>query len=1060
MLSVAKLGVGAQQYYLDSVASGVEDYYVGVGEEPGQWAGKASEFLGLTGKVDSVRLSSVLDGHDPNTGEWLTQVRKRRTPGFDLTFSAPKSVSVLFGLANLETAGFVREAHDAAVAAALRWLEREACRTRAGADGVEHLVGEGFVAAKFVHRTSRAGDPQLHTHVLVANMTRTPDGKWRALDGNAIYWQARTAGFLYQAHLRNQIATRLGVGWGPVTKGAADIVGVDPKLLRLFATRRADIKAELNTLGLHSPTAARVAALETRPVKVAAEDTPSLHERWRHEATLAGHDLTKLDQLPEAGPDLDPDYRRSTARLAGPDGVTRNTPTFDRRDLLRAWCEELRQGLPIHTIEDLTRANLRQPEIVALAATTPFGKFTTRELLALEQRLVNQAVLRFGQPIATVGPDVLRAALDARPSISAEQATAVTTLVTSGRGVDVFIAAAGTGKTFCLDAAADAWQHAGYRVVGAALAATAAAQLETQTGISSDTIAMRTIQLSEQQHFFDAATVVVIDEAAMAGTRNLAPLLDAAHQAHAKVVLVGDPKQLDAIQAGGLLAGLARRIEPVTLTENRRQTEPWERDALHALRKSDADAAFKAYETHGRVVTGPTAIDIRDRMVADWAAARFEGASTIMLAERNTDIDDLNRRARRHLAAIGEIDGPSISGDGRDYQLGERVVCLRNNRKLGVRNGMLATITHIGHDQREITISTDDDEQHTLNAQYLDAGNLNYGYALTIHKSQGTTVDSCLLLGSDTLDENHGYTALSRGRDNNRIYLVEQRTPDAEAHQQHAPTIDHRKRVIEMLAQDRADRLAIDHPPARKSLTDQLSEGIREHYEQLAKLNETLVRIPPSRQAEIEELQRERRGLETALGEAWNAVKKLRGETPLVFGRKEHTTKFDTSQQHYNRAVDRLDTNTVALQDAEAEQREHDRSRIAHEPQRRAITRHQHAISEKLDQLVATIRWNPPTYFKTLHARPDDPERAKHWDAIVHTVEDYRIRNNITHPNDALGPGTPMLPDALASHQTARRTIDQHVAALNKPVQIATPRIEPPIAEAPRRERQGRDLGL
>ena len=196
------------------------------------------------------------------------------------------------------------------------------------------------------------------------------------------------------------------------------------------------------------------------------------------------------------------------------------------------------------------------------------------------------------------------------------------------------------------------------------------------------------------------------------------------------------------------------------------------------------------------------------------------------------------------------------------------------------------------------------------------------------------------------------------------------------------------------------------------------------------------------------------------MGAAWNALTKLRGETPLVFGRKEHTTKFDAAEQEYRNAADRLDNNAVALRDAEGGQREHDRTRIAHEPQRRAIKQHEQAINEKLDQLVATIRWNPPTYFKTLHARPDDPERAKHWDAIARTVEDYRIRNNITHPNHALGPGTPVRPDALANHQTARRTIDQHVAALNKPVQIATPRIEPPIAEAPRRERQGPDLGL
>ena len=166
MLNVAKLRAGQERCYLDSVTSRVEDYYLGYGEEPGQWTGHASELTDLDGVARTELLGRVLRGRDPNSGVRFTQVRKDRVPGFDLTFSAPKSVSVLWALTDSEVAREVRSARDRAVDAALGWMEREACRSRRGVDDIEHLVGDGFVAAEFFHRTSWAGDPQLNSYVL------------------------------------------------------------------------------------------------------------------------------------------------------------------------------------------------------------------------------------------------------------------------------------------------------------------------------------------------------------------------------------------------------------------------------------------------------------------------------------------------------------------------------------------------------------------------------------------------------------------------------------------------------------------------------------------------------------------------------------------------------------------------------------------------------------------------------------------------------------------------------------------------------------------------------
>jgi conjugative relaxase-like TrwC/TraI family protein len=206
MLSIGKLGKGQERYYLDKVAEGAEDYYSGEGEAAGEWLGDAAENLGLSGEVEAAQLEAMLTGRNPVDGEPLVGMRgvpsSGAVPGFDLTFSAPKSVSLLWGLAGPVAALEVKAAHREAVGAALDYLQREACWTRRGAGGSEFVQGNGYLAAGYVHRSSRNGDPQLHTHVLIANATKGPDGRWTRLYHPAIYDHAKTASYIYEAHLR------------------------------------------------------------------------------------------------------------------------------------------------------------------------------------------------------------------------------------------------------------------------------------------------------------------------------------------------------------------------------------------------------------------------------------------------------------------------------------------------------------------------------------------------------------------------------------------------------------------------------------------------------------------------------------------------------------------------------------------------------------------------------------------------------------------------------------------------------------------------------------------
>src|SRR5215211_5216877 len=312
MLSVAKLTLGQEAYYEQQVARGLDDYYAGRGESPGIWAGSGAEGVGLVGVVDDGHLGTLLRGVNPasnetlrapvrertitvrtldvESGEWREE-QKRLSPvsGYDLVFSCPKSVSLLHALTDDERVRReVSEAHETAWQAAIGYLEREACVVRRGHGGAVREHGEGFVAAAFRHRTSRAQDPHLHTHVIVANMTRTGDGEWRALDGEAILKTYRlAAGYLYETQLRHELTRRLGLSWTEPVKGMAELEHVPDEVIRAFSTRRQSLVEHMEALGTEGFAAARVAALATREAKEQVE-LPRPREEWQARAAEHG----------------------------------------------------------------------------------------------------------------------------------------------------------------------------------------------------------------------------------------------------------------------------------------------------------------------------------------------------------------------------------------------------------------------------------------------------------------------------------------------------------------------------------------------------------------------------------------------------------------------------------------------------------------------------------------------------------------------------------------------------------------------------------------------------
>lgn len=267
MLSLAKLKPGQQQYYLDTVARGAEEYYTGAKEAPGQWMGRGAAVLGLDGIVDEEALHRVLSHRGPSDGTRLTRAQGApKVPGYDGVFNDAKSVSLLFALGPPEVSNEVRNAQDAAVGAAFAFLQGVAARARRGKGGADQVAADGLVGAAFRHRTSRAA--HLHTHVLIANLVRSPDdGRWSALDGRPLYGWARPTGFLHEAQLRAELTRRLGVEWGPVRKGIAEIAGIPAATLRGFSRRRAQIEAKLDEWGHSGAAAAQEATRQTRKPK-------------------------------------------------------------------------------------------------------------------------------------------------------------------------------------------------------------------------------------------------------------------------------------------------------------------------------------------------------------------------------------------------------------------------------------------------------------------------------------------------------------------------------------------------------------------------------------------------------------------------------------------------------------------------------------------------------------------------------------------------------------------------------------------------------------------------
>ena len=830
VLSSAKIGVGSWRYYQREVATSPSEYFLAGGEAPGRWWGQGLGEVGLApgGVVSEPQLEALFArALHPVTGQRLGRGwRADGVTGFDLTFSAPKSVSALWAIGGPEIARQVAAAHAAAVRAGLDYLEQHAGVSRRGRDGVEQVDCAGFAAAVFDHRTSRAGDPQLHSHALVVNKVRCGDGVWRTIDGHEVYHHKKSAGMVYQAALRAELTDRLGVAFDePNRHGQAEVAGVPADLVQVWSKRAAAVDADAagvigrfeDDLGrpLTPGERARVvktSVLATRPAKTHA-DPGVLQQRWVAEAGRLGWTadrlLVSVAKTAATGPQqptaLDRGGRMSAVERAlsplGHSRVSREAlaaagrrrSTFSRADV----AGEVAAHLPVRAgsarrvlaqVEQLTGDALGGAEAVPVGtvrdgvlARASDARWTTAAQLAVEIRILRTAVAGRTAGVAVVPEDTAAACAEAA-GLGADQHAALRRLTGDGQQVAVLIAPAGAGKTRTIGAAAAAWCAAGYDVAGLAPSARVAAELSAATGTRADTVAKWLHDRTRDgggvdRHPVGPRTVLVVDEASMLATADLAALVDAADGAGAKLVLVGDPAQIGPVErAGGLLVDLADRVDAAQLTDVRRFTHGWEAQATRLLRRGEP-TVLDVYAAQHRIHPAADADTALDAVHTRWRDAVRGGQDALMMARARVDVDALNHRARTVAIADGAVTGPVLArAAGRDWQVGDLLRARRNDRRLPVGD------THVRNGDRfRVLAATPDgglvvDDLTGRGRTELPAGYLHrhatYGWASTIDGAQGATTDIGILLARPGLDREHLYVAMTRGRHANHVHVT------------------------------------------------------------------------------------------------------------------------------------------------------------------------------------------------------------------------------------------------------------------------------------------------
>jgi conjugative relaxase-like TrwC/TraI family protein len=965
-------------------------------------------------------------------GAWQHRGKRvnERVQAFDHCFSSPKSVSLLIA-GGPQTRRLLADGRAEALQVAIGYLERHGLGVRRDHNGADRYQAvEGLMAVAFEHRMSRAGDPNTHTHVLVQNAAQGPDGRWTALDSDRLYAQLMAADHLYLAAERAALTQHLGVRWGPVDErsGAAEIIGLDDRtLIERFSKRSEQIDQWLDTHGLSGIKASSAAAVATRAPKDHSESEESVYARWGAELAEQGVGERQLAAVCSGGrarPASRTELDTALDALAGPDGLTGQVSTFTQTDVVDA----LAKRLPVapsaqealSQVEEAAERFLAEWAVrVARDGRLGVDRFSTPELLALERQLVDGATARADERCAVVRPEVVRQVLDHHGTVGEDQAAMIRDLTQGGPGVAVVVGRAGSGKTWALGLAREAFELDGYQVCGTAPTGIATVGLADEGFTEARTVDRLLLDLGRGRLELDDRTELVVDEAAMVATRKLAPLLSHADRAGAKVVLVGDDRQFASIQAGGGFRALRQRLGASELTANRRQVEAWEQQAIDDVRAGRIEQAIAAYAEHDRI----RAFEVRDdrdrTLVSDWWQAHEAGERPVIYAHRRVQVDQLNAVCQRLRAKAGQLGLDRLVVGDRSFAVGDVVVLGANARhRLGVVNGTTAVVQDLDPRGRAMTVRIlEEDPARTvrLPGWYLDAEvrpgqsrRVDLAYARTDMRSQGRTEQRALLALDGAEDMQGGYVQLTRSTQRTDLYLTVGPEPLGPDDERPYPARESRRPeelLARVLSRDGSKTLATDIPnlPDVRRLS---TRALRAERDRLAQLR---AQRPPDRSrelrpatvraAEAEQARQQARANHQAASAQVTALEGSWRRRELAAARE----RLVLAEHGLRTATGRADQAAQRLGLLRREQQRHRAWLEAHDEElrvwERAVAR-EDAWRRRVDQHALAL--DPPGWLLAdLGPVPADPGERAVWRLAAAELDGYRRAYGLDHPGRA-----------------------------------------------------------
>ena len=741
--------------------------------------------------------------------------------GFDCTFSAPKSVSVLWALGDEGVRTAVEEAHLEAISTALSFMEEDVFASRAGKNGVRRVSVDGVMAARFRHYDSRAGDPQLHDHLVIANRVFCPTGtdkdkkkgKWRTLDSRALYKAVVASSERYNDALMVALHERLGVRFearGGEGESAVkmEIVGVGDDLIDAFSTRRASIQERLEELveqyhGEHgrAPSKkirmqlAQQATLDTRSKKQHVS-LPDRMRTWRAQTPTRYH----IEDFAPAAPVA---QVLDVGALANAtiSGLEKRRSTWTKRHVQAEAARQIAlasqgtAGTP-DTIKQVARAVIAHPSVVRLAAPAPAlatrladsegvsvyerpdtWTYTSTTMVDLEAELLEATERPAPAPATRASVErVVEDLANAGRALGEDQRRVVEHLALGNKAVMSAVGPAGAGKTTAMKALSDAARADGRTVVGLAPSAVAARALADSIDVPAMT-AHRWLRRRGWEKL-NAGDMLIIDEAAMVDAHTLHDVVMHAVEAGASVRMVGDPHQLGAVEASGAFRLIHEATAGVELETVWRFIDPDEAAASLILRANDKGVdPFAWYVDNGRI-KGGTDEEITAEAFAAWQRDQDAGMESILISSSNERVARLNDMAQAWRKNCGELfEAPErvVTRDGHVIHLGDRVLARANDAKLRygnsfVTNGDLFTVTNV-HEDGSLEVNAAGGYTLTLPARYVDE-HIQLGYAATIHRAQGITVDTTHAIMDGTTSREGAYVALTRGKSSNNGWIV------------------------------------------------------------------------------------------------------------------------------------------------------------------------------------------------------------------------------------------------------------------------------------------------